>query len=258
MPPVARTLRTVQDREWQARRLSFGPAAAVYDRTRPEYPAAAIRWLVGDRPCRVLDLGAGTGKLTRGLRALGHDVVAVDPDDGMLAALSLIGPEVPALLGTAEQIPLPAASVDAVVAGQAYHWFGGDAAHAEIARVLRPGGPFGPLWNVRDDRVAWVAELSRLIGSSEDTWTAWRGEPPELGPLFGPVEEHTSGLTQTLDLAGLQGLVASRSYVLTLPKDERQAVLDRVAELTRTHPDLRGRDTVELAYVTHAFRAAKR
>lgn len=248
----------MQEQEWQARRVSFGPAAAVYDQTRPDYPAKAVRWLVGERPCRVLDLGAGTGKLTRGLLALGHDVVAVDPDEGMLAALSLASPDVPALVGTGEQIPLPDAWADAVVAGQAYHWFGGDAAHAEIARVLRPGGRFGPVWNILDDRTAWVHQLSELLGAREDTWTAWNGGPPALGPAFGAVEPARFGHVQSFDLAGLQGLVASRSYVLTLPADEHRAVLDRVAELTRTHPDLRGRDAFQLPYVTEAFRAPLR
>lgn len=248
----------MDEREWEGRRLSFGPAAAVYDRTRPEYPAEAIRWLVGERPCRALDLGAGTGKLTRGLRALGHEVVAVDPDEEMLAELTRHSPEVSALAGTAEHLPLPAASVDAVAAGQSYHWFAGDTAHAEIARVLRPGGRFGPIWNVRDDRAVWVRDLSALIGSREDTWTAWDGEPPALGPLFGPVECARFDHTQIFDAPGLQGLVASRSYVLSLTEVERATVLARVADMARTHPDLRGRETFEMPYVTQAFRAAKR
>lgn len=244
---------------FDSRRMAFGEVAAIYDRSRPDYPPDAVRWLVGsDEPRRVLDLGAGTGKLTRRLRELGHDVVAVDPDDKMLQALSSASPEVTALVGGGEQIPVSDESVDVVVAGQSYHWFGGPAAHTEIARVLRPGGVFGPVWNIRDDRVDWVRALSELIGSGEDTWTAWDGTPPQVGPDFGPVDSAEFAFDSPHDLVGLQEVVGSRSYVLTLSPAERQAVLDRVAELARTHEDLRDKDTFALPYVTYAYRAARR
>src|SRR6266516_2596897 len=149
------------DELFQRRRSSFGAAADLYDRIRPSYPPEAVRWLLGDEPRRVVDLGAGTGIFSRVLASLGHEVLAIEPDEGMRAKLASTSPGVTALPGSAESIPLADESVDAVVAAQAYHWFDHDAAHAEIARVLRPGGVFGPVWNVRDESVDWVAELTR-------------------------------------------------------------------------------------------------
>src|SRR5262245_61990756 len=132
------------------RGLSFGPAADRYDQARPSYPPAALTWALGTEVRRVVDLGAGTGILTRVLVDLGHEVVPVEPDAGMRRRLADVTPGTQAVDGTAERIPLPDASVDAVVAGQAYHWFDTERAHPEIARVLRPGGVFAPLWNIRD------------------------------------------------------------------------------------------------------------
>ena len=128
---------------------SFGAAASVYHQVRPGYPVEAIAWLIGDA-VRVLDLGAGTGKLTEALVALDRDVIAVDPVEEMLEELEVAVPGVPRILGTAEDIPIEDASVDAVVAGQAWHWFQPERAVPEIARVLRPGGVLGLVWNSRD------------------------------------------------------------------------------------------------------------
>src|SRR4051812_32355463 len=144
---------------------SFGAAAGAYAEHRPDYAPAAVRWALEPAPgARVLDLGAGTGKLTGTLVGLGVDVVAVEPDPAMLAELRRALPTVRAAEGSAEAIPLPAASVDAVVAGNALHWFNLAIAGPEIARVLAPGGTLAGLWNVMDDRVAWVAELTRVAG----------------------------------------------------------------------------------------------
>ncbi len=244
--------------DFDRHRLSFGAAAQTYEQSRPEYPDAAISWLVGRGGLRVLDLGAGTGKLTRGLVAAGHDVIAVDPDESMLAALTAASPHVPAYVGSSEAIPLPDGSVDVVVAGQAYHWFSGEPAHAEIARVLRADGIFGPVWNFRDDHLDWVAQLSELIGITGDAATSLDATAPRLGRRFGAVKHAEFSHAQTLDAEGLATLVASRSYVLTLSPDDRAAVLEQVAELAATHPDLRGRDTFDLPYLTHAYRAARR
>ena len=145
---------------------SFGAAAAAYAEHRPDYAKAAVRWAlepVGDRrPVRVADIGAGTGKLTAALVGLGADVTAVEPDPQMLAELRQAMPEVRSAPGSAEEIPLPDGSVDAVLAGQAMHWFDMDRAMPEIARVLRPGGVLAGLWNVDDDRVGWVADLAEM------------------------------------------------------------------------------------------------
>src|SRR5512138_2309603 len=142
---------------------SFGTAAVAYAEHRPDYARAAARWAVEPAPGpRVLDLGAGTGKLTGTLVALGADVVAVEPDPAMLAELRRALPAVRARPGTAEAIPLPDASVDAVLAGNALHWFDLAVARPEMARVLAPGGILAGLWNVLDDRVEWVAALATV------------------------------------------------------------------------------------------------
>ncbi|MCX4514349.1 class I SAM-dependent methyltransferase [Streptomyces sp. NBC_01619] len=160
---------------------SFGAAAVAYDEHRPDYAQAAVRWALESAPGpRVLDLGAGTGKLTATLVALGADVIAVEPDPAMLTELRRSLPAVRALPGSAEVIPLPDASVDAVLAGNAMHWFDMAVAGPEIARVLAHGGVLAGLWNVMDDRVEWVAGLARISGSAaigpRDTPTSWRAE----------------------------------------------------------------------------------
>ena len=148
-------------------RSSFGAAATAYAEHRPDYAQAAVRWAVEPAPgSRVLDLGAGTGKLTAVLAALGADVIAVEPDPAMLAELRRALPDVRALPGSAEAVPLPDASVDAVLAGHCLHWFDMDVAGPELARVLVPGGILAGLWNVMDDRVGWVAGLGRVSGSA--------------------------------------------------------------------------------------------
>ena len=118
---------------------SFGGVAEAYERGRPTYPADAVQWMVGDQPCSVLELGAGTGKLTRVLVSLGHDVHATDPDPAMLAVLEEQVPGTRTAVAGAEEIPLGDRSVDVVIAAQAFHWFDLDRALHEIARVLRPG-----------------------------------------------------------------------------------------------------------------------
>ena len=241
------------------RARSFGPAAELYDQLRPRYPAGAVRWAVGDRPGRVVDLGAGTGILTRTLLELGHEVVPVEPDPAMRERLAAASPGLIPLAGSAEAIPLPDASVDAVVAGQAYHWFDPEPAHAEAARVVRPGGRFAAIWNRRDEAVPWVAALSTIT----DDDTAGRGirEPAEqvrsFGPRFGPVE-HASFTHHTSHTADdLVGLIATRSYYLTAPPPRQQELEERVRELCASHPDLAGRSTFDLPYRTDVYRAGR-
>ncbi|HJX44034.1 MAG TPA: methyltransferase domain-containing protein, partial [Geodermatophilus sp.] len=150
---------------WYERRTSFGSVAADYAALRPGYPSDVVAFLLGDRPLRVLDLGAGTGLLTGVLLAAGHEVVAVDPSAEMLAQLRERHPDVPADVGGAEAVPLPDHSVDAVVAGQAAHWFDPGPAAAELRRVLRPGGVVGLVWNTRDETVPWVAALGEALAA---------------------------------------------------------------------------------------------
>lgn len=242
-----------------ARALSFGPAAGRYDRLRPRYPVAALRWAVGDRPVKVVDLGAGIGILSRGLAALGHEVVPVEPDPAMRSRLAEASPQLTPLAGSAEAIPLPDATIDAVVAGQAYHWFDPEPTHAEVARVLRPGGVLAPLWNVRDDTTGWVAMLSQV--TDDDTSGRGIGDPqPELesfGPGFGEVARATFGHAARLTPDLLVGLIATRSYYLTAAPDRQRELERRVRELCATHPDLAGRSTFDLPYLTVAYRAIR-
>ncbi|MBO4205914.1 class I SAM-dependent methyltransferase [Micromonospora echinofusca] len=240
--------------------LSFGAAAGEYDRFRPGYPAPAVAWAVGtDGPARVVDLGAGTGILSRVLLGLGHTVTPVEPDPGMRAQLAAATPGTTALSGSAEAVPLPDGWADAVVAGQAYHWFDRERAHPEIARLLRPGGMFAPIWNIRDDSVDWVAALSRIVGGPGYRAEDSLGQVGDsFGDRFGPVERAEFRHHVTLGPEQLLGMLRTRSYHLTADAT-RQRELDRaVRELTTDHPDLAGRDSFALPYRTIVVRAARR
>ncbi len=230
---------------------AFAEVAGAYERGRPGYPDDAVRWLVGDEACDVVDLGAGTGKLTRALVAHGHRVVAVEPLDEMRAELVAAVPGVRALSGSAEAIPLPDASADVVTSAQAFHWFDHDAALPEIARVLRHEGRVALVWNSRDDRDPWMARLSAIIGNET---IAESDVVPILDAsgLFGPVETAPFSFEQTRDRDGLLDLVLSRSYLAKLPPPERQPVLDAVGAL---YDETASADGVHLAYVTECFRA---
>jgi SAM-dependent methyltransferase len=221
---------------------SFGAAAVAYAEHRPDYAPAAARWALEPAPGpRVLDLGAGTGKLTATLLALGADVVAVEPDPAMLAELRRALPGVRALAGTAEAIPLPDASVDAVLAGNALHWFDMAVAGPEIARVLAPGGILAGLWNVMDDRVDWVAGLERVSGSAaigpRDTLRSWRAATAGLhlpgtgigsAGRFGSPEQAEFPHGQRRTAESLVATIATRAGLLVMPDREREATLDRI------------------------------
>jgi SAM-dependent methyltransferase len=232
---------------------SFAKVAGEYDRARPGYPDEAVRWLTGDAPVDVVDLGAGTGKLTRSLVALGHRVVAIEPLPEMLGLLRRAAPSATAMVGSAESVPLPAESADVVVAAQAFHWFDHDAALPEIARVLRPGGWLALVWNTRDDRVPWMGRLSRTIGGeSIEEWDA--PAPIRASSLFGPVEQARFAHSQRLDRTTLRELVLSRSYCASRPPAEREPVL---AEVDALYDDVAGPDGLELSYLTECFRAGR-
>ncbi|MFF1613792.1 class I SAM-dependent methyltransferase [Amycolatopsis sp. NPDC058278] len=212
---------------------SFGAAAADYAEHRPDYSPAAVRWALAAAPSpRVLDLGAGTGKLTGTLAALGVDVVAVEPDPAMLAELRRALPGVRALAGRAEAIPLPDASVDAVLAGNALHWFDLAVAGPELARVLAPGGVLAGLWNVLDDRVGWVAGLERISGSAvigpRDTFSSWRAATAGLAARFGAREQAEFPHGQRRTAESLVATLATRAGVLVMPALEREATLGRI------------------------------
>jgi len=235
---------------------SFGPAADLYDAIRPTYPPDALRWQTGDAPKDIVDLGAGTGLLTRGLIALGHRVTAVEPDEQMLAKLIAASPGLAAAhAGPAETLPLADAGADIVTAGQAFHWFDRSRALPEIRRVLRPEGLLAPIWNVRDDATGWVGALTEAIGSSQgETDALAAAEPGYFGPEFAEPEHRVFRHERPLDRAGVVRLVQSRSYYLTADDARRKRIIAVVNDVLDTHPDLEGKDAFAMPYNTHAFK----
>lgn len=230
---------------------SFGSVAEAYDRGRPPYPREAAAWLVGSEPVTVLELGAGTGKLTAELAAMGHDVHATDPDRDMLAILERRLPDVRVSLASAEELPVPDRSVDVVVSAQAFHWFDLDRALPEIARVLKPGGRLAVVWNQRDERIPWVRRLGTLIGTQDQLREP--AEPLVQSALFGFVENESFRFWQGVDRESIQDLVLSRSNVATLDPDARSA---KLAEVLAFYDDYgRGMDGMQLPYVCSCFRA---
>ncbi|MCC2321696.1 class I SAM-dependent methyltransferase [Cellulomonas xiejunii] len=244
-------------RPHQAHAASFTHNADEYAAVRPGYPPAAVDLLVPSDAHDVLDLAAGTGKLTEPLVARGLHVVAVEPADGMREQLTARLPQVEVHAGTAERIPLPDASVDAVTVAQAWHWFDEPAAAAEIARVLRPGGTLGIVWNDRDEDVPWVSAYDALLHEAAGPQLA-RGTYPTLGNAFTDVLRTDVRWEHVLAPEDLVRLAGTRSYALVLPPDEREALLERVRTLVTTHPDLAGLDRVPVPYVTRVYTARRR
>ena len=240
------------------RAASFGAAAAAYAQHRPDYPLAAIDWALAPvrrlarRPAEIVDLGAGTGTLTaqlasRVLHGITPHVVAVEPDADMRAELRRRLPDVTAIAGRAEAIPLPDASADAVLAGQSAHWFELDHAMPQIARVLAPGGVFAGLWNIDDDRADWVAGLHRASGRRGIAAFSWFAKAREdygiaawlRGPgesLFWPPREagFEHGQVRTADT--LIATMRTHSMFLIMEPAEREAELERVREYLADEP----------------------
>jgi SAM-dependent methyltransferase len=224
----------VVDHEEHARRASsFGSQASAYAEFRPDYPVAMIEWglapLGSDATPYVLDLAAGTGKLTEGLLRLGLDVIAVEPDLAMLAELTSRFPGADAKPGTAEAIPLPDAAVDAVFVGQAMHWFDLDRALPEMGRVLRPGGVVLGAWNSYDDTVPWVARFCALTHSEQ-------GAPPIRLESFGTVEEASFPHSARHTAESLVNTVGTQSSMLVSPPQVRDAALGEVRDFLLANP----------------------
>jgi len=248
------TLEIVTDRE--SRRLSFGSVAADYDRYRPAPPPQALDWLVPPDATAVLDLAAGTGAVTRLLIGRAARVVAVEPDERMRAVLAARCPEAEVLEGRAEDIPLPDASVDAVVIASAWHWLDPDRAVPEITRVLRPGGNLGVIWVSRDSRVPWVAEFNALMreareadratdapatdaptadGSRKDRRRRREVTFPPGSPMSS-VEVHTVEYTLPMTKDDLFGLLGTYSGVITLDPAKRTDFSQRARDFLDRQP----------------------
>lgn len=238
--------------------VGFEAGATAYERGRPSYPAEAIETLARELAiapgCRVLDLAAGTGKLTRLLVATGATVVAVEPGAAMRAQLATAAPGVEVLDGTAEAIPLPDDSVDAATVAQAFHWFRRAEALDELARVLRPSGGLGLLWNERDDDVPWVAELTAIIHAHDDPerpayerGVDWAAVVAAAGG-WAPVRQERFRLDQPMDAETLVDRAVSTSFVAAGGPDVVATVSDQVRALVAGFPP-----TFTLPYVTHLW-----
>ncbi|HEX7134535.1 MAG TPA: methyltransferase domain-containing protein [Iamia sp.] len=244
----------------RAAAAGFSAGADDYERGRPSYPADAVAVLceeLGIGPgARVLDLAAGTGKLTRLLVPTGAEVVAVEPVAEMRRRLEQAVPQAHVLDGTAERLPLPDRSVDAVTVAQAFHWFDAEVALKEIAWVLKPGGGLGLVWNERDTREPWVAELSTLIRWNErgeyqvpyTTEVDWAARIAGLDVPFGPVQRYDTTYRQPMDPDTLVARVLSTSYIASQPIEEREALAVRVRALVEPFGE-----TFDLPYQTVVY-----
>ena len=247
------------DRE--TRRLSFGSVAADYDRYRPSPPPQALDWLIPPGAAAVLDLAAGTGAVTREIMARTPRparVVAVEPDARMRAVLAARCPGAEVLEGQGEAIPLPDASVDAVLISAAWHWLDPERAVPEITRVLRVGGTLGVIWTSRDDRVPWVAEFNALARESREADRARQGRrrreltfPPGT-PMSPPTERRvTFSLPMTSEQ--LAGLLGTYSGVITLEEEQRADFSRRV----RAFLDRQPWDQVDLPMICRCLRSTR-
>ncbi len=240
------------DEEHQRLARSFSSVAEAYDRGRPSFPREAAQWLVGQDAATVLEVGAGTGKLTEQLVALGHDVHATEPAQAMLDILRRNLPDTRTTQASAEELPVPDRSVDVVVAAQSFHWFDLERALPEIARVLRPGGHLSLVWNLRNEKIPWVRKLGALIGNQE-LLAQDIAEPLVHSGLFGFVEDATFPFWQDINRETIQDLVLSRSSIASLDEETRAA---KLAEVMAFYDDYgRGMDGMRLPYDTQCYRA---
>jgi SAM-dependent methyltransferase len=251
----------VTGRVHPAAAVGFDRAAAAYERGRASYPAAAVEAVLastGAAPGRtLLELGAGTGKLTRELARSGARVLALEPVAGMRELLAQSAPAAELLDAVAEAVPLADRSVDAVVAAQSFHWFDPERATAEVARVLPPGGVVALIWNRRDESVAWMRELTRILDGRAGDAPRYRTGLWRRGfdgsPAFAPLELRTWPHRGAEGREVVLARVASMSFVAALDEEPRAELLAEIARLLDTHPDTRGRDDVALPYVTELF-----
>jgi SAM-dependent methyltransferase len=239
---------------------SFGGWADEYERFRPTYPREAVAWVLRDlgngkdRPLKVADIGAGTGLMSRVIAGFGHDVVMVEPDDAMREqALDSIGRDsAEGVYGTAEEIPLADASVDAVIGAQMWHWVDHDRAAAECARILRPGGALGLIWNLLDKSQPWWADVEPLTGSGRMQIAE---DPAELPAPFGPLDSTTFTTTQELTVDGIVALVNTWSYVRL--RSDRDDVLAQVREVLTQDHRFADHDHIPVRYVVTCYRSLR-
>lgn len=266
-------------------RAGFGAEAEAYDRARPSYPPDAVRWLSGNLGIgpgrRVADVAAGTGKLTALLAPVGADLVAVEPVAAMLARLRARLPGVPAVSAVAEALPFAADSLDAVVVAQAFHWFDADKALTELARVVRPGGHLGLVWNARARTGGWADQVWAVMDKVE-RHAPWRDDraagedgqpaPPGAdrrlrwserlitgghGGAWSPWIEATFYHDHPATPEDVVDRIRSVSHVAALPPDQQKAVLAEIRAVLREHPQSRGRDRLMIRYRVDAMYAVR-
>ena len=254
----------MDEAELRARRASsFGAAARAYAEHRPHYPDAAVDWALepvrSRRIVRVLDLGAGTGRVTEALQRAEVDVIAVEPDAAMRAAMLERVFGVAVLAGTAEDIPLPDERVDAVVVGQAFHWFDHERAQPEIARVLKPGGVLAAMWNTDDLRVPWVVEYAERAGFRPGSPGPGSGSGAMLAdhPAFESLQWASFDHSHRRTVDSLVETAATYSACLVLPDDQRAARLRSIREYLQSRPETADGE-FELPLVTKVARAIRR
>ncbi|WP_052226486.1 class I SAM-dependent methyltransferase [Microbacterium mangrovi] len=234
---------------------SFLDAGEEYERYRPGFPAGAVALIAPSPVAGILDLGAGTGKLTRELTGLADTVYAVDPSEPMLAQLRRISPTVDARLGTAEQIPLPDASVDLVTVAQAFHWFDRDAACAEIHRVLRPGGILALVWNTTDADCAWDVACGRIAHPHLEGDEPSQDADPAHDDLpgFAPVDSGWVRWSEDLARADYLHRWATVSSMMIASESERAERLARMDAVLDADPTTRGRTSLQLPTATEVL-----
>lgn len=242
----------------QFRRLgaAFAAGGGRYERLRPSYPEQAVSWLLDSTPTAgvVVDVGAGTGKLTVAMAARGFEVIAVDPSADMLSQLNRRWPATVTQIGTGESTGLPDGTADLVTFAQSWHWIDSVAGVTEIRRILKPGGSAGWVWNFMDVREPWVAELADIwhTVAGDDAIRATRNRP-EVGPPFDALESITIDWSLSMSMGDLAELATTRSYYLNASEAEQLQVRSGAAAYLRSR--FGDADTVELPYRTHCFRA---
>jgi len=257
----------MDDGERAERALSFGAVADDYDRFRPGPPLEAVRWLLPSACGLVVDVGAGTGALTRLLVERAERVVAVEPDARMAAVLADRVPRAEIRSGSAERVPLAGGEADAVLASSMWHWVDEPAAVAEAARVLRPGGVLGVLWSGPDRERGWMADVlgptrgalqGRILGPPGAHMS--RRHELHLPPDAPFAEPEHRVVDWSIDLSPdeLVGLAGTFSTVIRLPASERREVSDLVAAVVSTHPALRERDRIEVPMRCSCWRTVRR
>jgi SAM-dependent methyltransferase len=256
---------------WEDRANSFGSIAEDYDRWRPGPSPSVVEWLVPAETRRVVDIGAGTGALSRLLVGRVHDVVAVEPDARMRQVLARNVSEATVLEGQGERIPLADADADAVVVSSAWHWMDVDATVAEVARVLRPRGVLGVVWAGVDWNAGWFAELRERV--QQDRTGERVGllsslidqEVPDdsyvlrlpAGAPFEPPEQAWLYWDQSMSADQLVGMLGTFSGVIVLSDHQRRQIMDEARQVLRRHAGLESDAAIKLPFRANCWRTVR-